>query len=531
MGKRGRSDETGNDAKRARVSAAEPCASKNVLLTAGDDDGTSGVLGRPGGSELAEASLPRGATAAFVAAGRTVTLALTDTGVVYSTGRATSSGRYGDVPDAMDQRDAIFKHFGAVKFGARGAALRAAAVAAGTDFGAALCDNGSVHAFGTFHTNPSNIMRTAFSPAVPEALLPVKVHAPADRGDEGVALAAGKDHLLILTRNGSVLASGCGACGQLGRVPPPEGATEGAWEAFFMDGLNLKPVPGVSGCVAIAATAEGSFFRLDDGSWLVSGRNGHGQMGLVPTCAEELTLHTPTPAPLLARFDCIAGGYEHALGITPTGELHSWGRADAEALGRKGLPRRGRRRGGRPRGAKHGRRAARGRGSRQRRRRVGGGRARTRPRARLPRIARVRDPLRRPPRPRARRAGGRGCDPRGRRRGGQRGGGGGRRDVRVGGERGRLPRRARRPRGHADQRGGAVPGRARRARGARRGGRVGGGEAGRRRRRRRRRRRVMRRRGQGQGRRTIGAILGTAERGEPTQRQGTRVKFSHQIPR
>ena len=103
-------------------------------------------------------------------------------------------------------------------------------LAAGHAFTAALHTNGTVYQWGDWDC------RSTVDHSVPE-LIP---------GLTGVtAIAAGKGHLLALLANGTVLALGRNADGQLGH-------------GDFVDTCTPTPVTGLAGAIAIAASAFSS---------------------------------------------------------------------------------------------------------------------------------------------------------------------------------------------------------------------------------------------------------------------------------
>ena len=81
-----------------------------------------------------------------------------------------------------------------------------------------------------------------------------------------VALAAGREHLLCLTREGEVWALGANESGQLG-----DGTQEGRMEARRVEGLR--------GVVAIAAGDAHSLALTGEGVLYAWGRNEYGQLG------------------------------------------------------------------------------------------------------------------------------------------------------------------------------------------------------------------------------------------------------------
>ncbi len=114
----------------------------------------------------------------------------------------------------------------------------------GGNFSAALLAEGSVYVWGLDSATPRRL----------EGLPPT------------VALAAGREHLLCLTKEGEVWALGANEAGQLG-----DGTQESRLEA--------RPVEGLRGVVALAAGDAHSLALTGEGILYAWGRNEYGQLG------------------------------------------------------------------------------------------------------------------------------------------------------------------------------------------------------------------------------------------------------------
>jgi alpha-tubulin suppressor-like RCC1 family protein len=133
---------------------------------------------------------------------------------------------------------------------------------------------------------------------------------------EGVtAISAGNDHSLALLKDGTVRAWGLNRYGQIG------------------DGTRTNrdrpiAVPGVRAAVAIAAGSYRSVALLADGTVMEWGANH-----------ENLT---PRPVPALvpnARgIRSVVAGAEHVAAITQTGQVRTWGQYSHYDIGRSGDP-------------------------------------------------------------------------------------------------------------------------------------------------------------------------------------------------
>jgi alpha-tubulin suppressor-like RCC1 family protein len=137
-----------------------------------------------------------------------------------------------------------------------------------------------------------------------------------------VAVAAGREHTLVLKSDGSVWAYGKNDVGQLG-----DGSTT--------DRTTPVQVVGLTGISAIAAGRDSSYALQSDGagsgfvwSW---GANTYGQLGDGST----LTRLTPTRVPGLdTAIGISAGAGGHfALARLTTGQIAAWGRNASSQLG------------------------------------------------------------------------------------------------------------------------------------------------------------------------------------------------------
>ncbi len=133
-----------------------------------------------------------------------------------------------------------------------------------------------------------------------------------------VALAAGHVHSLALKADGTVLAWGNDAGGQLGN------------DAALEDKAAPVVVNGANQIIEIAA---GYFFSLalkSDGTMLAWGNNSKGQLGDSTILADK-----PTPVAVSGASDivAIAAGSEHSLALKADGTMLAWGLDDAGQLG------------------------------------------------------------------------------------------------------------------------------------------------------------------------------------------------------
>jgi alpha-tubulin suppressor-like RCC1 family protein len=123
------------------------------------------------------------------------------------------------------------------------------------------------------------------------------------------AVAAGPSHSLALLQDGTVWAWGSNMRGQLGN-----GTTTGT--------PLPERVPGLDRVVSIAAGGEGSFALKGDGTLWAWGENWTGQLGV--GSADEEVLE-PTPVLDLTDVVAVAPSYDHTIALTGTGRVWAWG--------------------------------------------------------------------------------------------------------------------------------------------------------------------------------------------------------------
>ncbi len=128
-------------------------------------------------------------------------------------------------------------------------------------------------------------------------------------GLSGVTDLAGGSQGLALLSNGTVMAWGRNARGQLGN---------GCCENSDVP----EPVPGLSGVTAVAASYGISMALLSNGTVMDWGENGNGQLG-------DGTYEEDTPAPvrvfMLKEVTAIAAGGSYGLALLRNGTVMTWG--------------------------------------------------------------------------------------------------------------------------------------------------------------------------------------------------------------
>ena len=138
--------------------------------------------------------------------------------------------------------------------------------------------------------------------------------------DNIVAIAAGWDHSLALSRSGAVYAWGSRAHGQLGDGVRETGRPIAA----------PQPVPGLTDIIAISGGGQHSLALRKDGTLFAWGSNWNGQLGNGKLKAGT---HSSKPQPvvgpdgkgMLSNVVGIAAGGLHSVAVTGDGRVYAWG--------------------------------------------------------------------------------------------------------------------------------------------------------------------------------------------------------------
>jgi alpha-tubulin suppressor-like RCC1 family protein len=186
------------------------------------------------------------------------------------------------------------------------------AVSAGADFSLALLSDGTVTAWGE-----NGFGQLGNATAGVDSLIAVPVNGLG----EVTQVAAGGNHALALLRNGTVMAWGYNAFGQLG-----DGKT-----GYENSSDVPVPVSGLSEVTAVAAGYNDSFALLRNGTVEAWGYNASGELGTGSTAEAN-----PTPAPVsgLSQVTAISAGLGGvATALLSDGTVMDWGYGQFGELG------------------------------------------------------------------------------------------------------------------------------------------------------------------------------------------------------
>lgn len=192
------------------------------------------------------------------------------------------------------------------------------AVGATDNISAGITADGRVWAWGTFTDDG----RKCFRPGVRYQREPWLV--PTVRG--AVALAGGKDHLLILDKNGKVWAWGTGQSRQLGVVVSSNLRTHT---------FGPFKVPVVKDIVSIAAGDFQSFAIDKNGKVFAWGLNNFGQLGISEGVGSGAMVDKPTEVEFFTgkHVAQIASGSHHTVWLTEDGDIWTVGETNFHQLG------------------------------------------------------------------------------------------------------------------------------------------------------------------------------------------------------
>jgi len=243
------------------------------------------------------------------------------------------------------------------------------AVAAGDDHSLALQSDGTVWAWG-FNVSGQ------LGPDGPDAGMPQRTPVQVPGITSAVAIAAAGSQSLALLDDGTVLAWGLNANGELGRgmfstsstTPEPvedledviaiaagginagshvlalkadgtvwawgkNGSGELAADRNYPALASPEQVPGITDAIGVAAGSAFSFALLEDGSVMAWGANNVGQLGTGETSA---FIDSPVEVADIDDAIQIAGGLQHVVALHADGSVSTWGANAQDQLGTGG---------------------------------------------------------------------------------------------------------------------------------------------------------------------------------------------------
>ncbi|KAI0082396.1 RCC1/BLIP-II [Panus rudis PR-1116 ss-1] len=214
--------------------------------------------------------------------------------------------------------------------------FRAVRIAAGDSVSAAISDKGELRVWGTFRGVEGDLGFSSDSKLqnLPVPILDIK--SKPSNPEKFVDVAAGNNHLLVLTTHGNVYASGASEQGQLGRKVLERRKIHGTTPEKIILGNRTHKA------VVVGAGSYTSFAVDEQGTVWAWGLNNMGQTG---TGFASASADSEVPAPKkvvgLSRKELkddehvvqIAGGEHHTLFRTSKGRVFACGRSDGGQLG------------------------------------------------------------------------------------------------------------------------------------------------------------------------------------------------------
>ncbi|KAK2757614.1 hypothetical protein FQN54_004583 [Arachnomyces sp. PD_36] len=185
-----------------------------------------------------------------------------------------------------------------------------------------LTKEGLVYGWGSFRKSTGTM---GFSPDTKIQRTPVPITALKNV----VKLAAGAQHVLALTANGTVFSWGCDEQNQLGRTR----SLRRVHEPHLVPEQCALP----TGITELGAGLYHSFAIHKSGDVYAWGSNNFGQTGILSGAGgSDADVTYPTKVKNLRKSDkiiSISGGKDHSIAITDKGQCLTWGRVDNKALG------------------------------------------------------------------------------------------------------------------------------------------------------------------------------------------------------
>ncbi len=254
-----------------------------------------------------------GKSVVAITAGRLFSVALCDDGTLAAWGKNTS-GQLGDgtldfsnVPLAVPSHGAL-------------AGRRVTAVATGEEFVLARCNDGGLVTWGAngFGQLGNNSKTSRNEPVTVDSY-------GALAGKHVSAIAAGKNHSLVLCEDGSLVSWGRNDLGQLG-----DGTLTNRLAPVAVNGGALAG----KRVIAIAAGGDHSLALCSDGTLVSWGENANGQLGNNSVLKYSLPVTVDRTGILAGKsVVAVSAGAAHSLAVCSDGTILSWGANDRGQAG------------------------------------------------------------------------------------------------------------------------------------------------------------------------------------------------------